>query len=134
MSEPLPQPVPETDTGPPGRQIRVVLGAGLLGAVLLTASLVINLSGANDVNVPKLPKLPSLPGGLPDGPPTGLPSGFPTNRPTGLPKNRPTGLPTGFPTDFPTHFPTGFPTDFPTALPGRPTSLPSLPDLPGGGS
>ncbi|WP_051806609.1 hypothetical protein [Streptomyces sp. NRRL F-2747] len=125
MSEPLPQPVPETDTGPPGRQIRVVLGAGLLGAVLLTASLVINLSGANDVNVPKLPKLPklpSLPGGLPDGPPTGLPSGFPTNRPTGLPKNRPTGLPTGFPTDFP------------TALPGRPTSLPSLPDLPGGGS
>ncbi|MFE5769679.1 hypothetical protein ACFQ7O_15135 [Streptomyces sp. NPDC056485] len=118
MSEPLPRPVPEADTGPPGRQIRVVLGAGLLGAVLLAASLVIDLSGANDVSVPRLPSLPTV---LPNGSPTGLPSGFPTDRPTG----------------FPTGFPTNLPTDFPTALPGLPTSLPGLPSLPvvpGGGS
>lgn len=93
MTELLPKPVPEADPGgPSGRQIRVLLGGGLLGAVLLAASLVIDLSGANDVSVPQLPKLPSLPTSFPTGFPTGLPSGFPTNFPTDLP-----GLPTSFP-------------------------------------
>ncbi|MFE2877695.1 hypothetical protein ACFXG6_35160 [Streptomyces roseus] len=131
MSEPpLSRPVPEADAGPTGAQIRVVLGAGFLGAVLLAASLVIDLSGANDVSVPQLPKLPSLPTAFPNGSQTGLPSGFPRNLPTGFPTNRPTSIPTNLPTGFPTHFPT----KFPTALPGLPTSLPSLPDTPGGGS
>lgn len=100
-----------SDAAPPGgsvgRQIRVLLGGGFLGAVLLAASLGIDFSGANDVSVPQMPKLPSLPA-----PSLGLPSGFPTDLPTGLPTGFPTGLPSGFPTSFPT----------------------DLPGLPGGGS
>ncbi|MCX5215204.1 hypothetical protein OG689_39105 [Kitasatospora sp. NBC_00240] len=111
MTELRRKPAPEADPGgPPGRQIRVLLGGGILGAVLLAASLVVNFSGANDVSVPQLPKLPPLP------------TSFPT------------GLPSGFPTGLPTSFPTGLPSGFPTRFPGLPTTFPSLPGFPGGGS
>jgi len=107
VTELLPKPVPGADPGgPSGRQIRVLLGGGLLGAVFLAASLVIDFSGANDVSVPQLPKLPSLP----------------------------TSFPTDLPTDLPTGLPSGFPTNFPTGFPGLPTAFPGLPSLPGGGS
>ncbi|WP_086023844.1 PT domain-containing protein [Streptomyces sp. MspMP-M5] len=99
-------------------QARLVLTGGLCGAVLLVASLVVDLSGSNELKLPQMPKLPSLPTA-----PGSLPTDMPTNFPTGLP----TGLPTDLPTDLPTGFPTGLPTNFP--------SLPPLPTgLTGGGS
>ncbi|WP_229861668.1 PT domain-containing protein [Streptomyces xanthochromogenes] len=111
MTELLPKPVPDAGPpdGPSGRQIRVVLCGGTLGAVLLAAALVIDFSGANDVSVPQMPKMPALPTSLPSGLPTGIPTGFPTD----LPSDFPTNLPTGFPE---------LPTDLPTDLPGTPSS------------
>jgi hypothetical protein len=111
--------------------VRLVLAGGLVGAALLTASLVVGLTSSPTMSVPRLPKMPSLPtdpGSMPTGFPTGLPSlpPMPTSRPTG-----PGSMPTDFPTGLPTDFPTGLPTDLPTNLP----SLPPLPtDLTGGGS
>ncbi|WP_243638901.1 hypothetical protein [Streptacidiphilus pinicola] len=86
--------------------VRLVLAGGMIGAVLLVASLVVDLSGGNTMTMPQ-PSLPPMPSGFP----TELPSGFPTDLPSGLP----TELPSGLPTDLPS-----FPTD--------------LPSLPGGGS
>ncbi|MFE6685821.1 hypothetical protein ACFVFQ_05010 [Streptomyces sp. NPDC057743] len=119
-----------TDDGPPGVQTRLVMIGGLAGAVLLVASLAINLGGSMDVSVPKMPKPPSMPTSLP----TSLPTSFPTP-PTSLPSippgSLPTGLPTNMPTDLPTNLPTGFPTNLPTNLP---TDLPGLHGKPGGDS
>ncbi|MGD3112771.1 hypothetical protein [Streptomyces sp. YGL11-2] len=107
------------------RLVRLVLAGGLCGAVLLVASLVVDLSGSNDLKLPQMPKLPKLPS-IPTAPgslPTDMPTDFPTGLPTGLPTDLPTGLPTGFPTGLPTNMPTNFP------------SLPPLPTgLTGGGS
>ncbi len=105
----------EGGAGGPGRvPVRLVLAGGLVGAALLTASLVVGLTSSPTMSVPRLPKMPSLPTD-----PGSMPTGFPT------------GMPTGFPTGLPTDFPTGLPTDLPTNLP----SLPPLPtDLTGGGS
>lgn len=75
--------------------VRLVLAGGVIGAVLLGASLVVDLSGGNTMTMPQ----PSLPP---------MPSGFPTDLPSGLP----TDLPSGLPTDLPS-----FPTDLPS-LPG----------------
>ncbi|MFE1775402.1 hypothetical protein [Streptomyces sp. NPDC059008] len=119
--------VRDTDGGEggPGRVlVRLVLAGGLVGAALLTASLVVGLTSSPTMSVPRLPKMPSLPTGFPTDLPTGLPSLPP------MPTSRPSG-PGSMPTDFPTDFPTGLPTDLPTNLP----SLPPLPtDLTGGGS
>ncbi|MEU1631162.1 hypothetical protein ABZ746_39190 [Streptomyces sp. NPDC020096] len=62
---------------PPRIQVRLLMVGGLVGAVLLVASLAVDLTGANDVSVPQIP----------------TPSGLPTNLPTGLPTNLPTDLP-----------------------------------------
>ncbi|MFI6765396.1 hypothetical protein [Streptomyces sp. NPDC050355] len=108
----------EGGEGGPGRvPVRLVLAGGLVGAVLLTASLVVGLTSSPTMSVPRLPKMPSLPTD-----PGSMPTGFPTDLPTGLPSLPP------MPTDFPTDFPTGLPTDLPTDLPPLPT------DLTGGGS
>ncbi|MFE0187836.1 hypothetical protein [Streptomyces sp. NPDC058989] len=122
--------VRDTDGGEggPGRVlVRLVLAGGLVGAVLLTASLVVGLTSSPTMSVPRLPKMPSLPtdpGSMPTGFPTGLPTGMPSLPP--MPTSRPSG-----PGSMPTDFPTGLPTDLPTNLP----SLPPLPtDLTGGGS
>ena len=72
--------------------VRLVLAGGVIGAVLLVASLVVDLSGGNTMTMPQ-PSLPPMPSGFP----TELPSGFPTDLPSGLPTDLPS-----FPTDLPT--------------------------------
>ena len=112
----------------PGRiPVRLVLAGGLVGAALLTASLVVGLTSSPTMNVPQLPKMPSLPtapGSIPTGFPTGMPTGMPSLPP--MPTSRPTG-----PGSMPTDFPEGLPTGLPTNLPSRPP-LPT--DLTGGAS
>jgi hypothetical protein len=93
----------------PGSPMRLVLVGAAVGAVLLVASAVVELTGAADPALPRPSGLPSIP-----------------QLPTGVPS-----LPS-FPTGFPTDLPTGFPTDLPTGLPSLPTGLPSLPTVPGG--
>ncbi len=98
-------------------QVRLLAVGAAIGAVMLGASLMVDLAGLADPELPRVPgrtpRLPAVPA---------LPSGLPT-----LPA-APTGLPSGFPSDFPTDLPSGFPTD----LPPLPTDLPSLPAFPGG--
>lgn len=104
-------------------QVRLVMVGGLIGAALLVATLVVDLSGANDMGVPKMPKVP-MPTSLPTNPGS-IPTGLPTEMPTGLP-----GLPTDLPTDFPSIPP--MPTDLPTRLPSLPSMATELPSLPRG--
>jgi hypothetical protein len=102
-------PAPAGDAGP---QIRLVTVAAGVGALLLAASVVVDVAWADEPVAPQL----NLP------------------RPT-LPSNRPSDLPSGFPTEFPSEFPTDLPTDLPELpdLPSNfPTELPELPELPSG--
>lgn len=86
--------------------MRLLLAGAVVGAVLLVASVVVELTGAADPALPQLPvpsrpSVPQLPSGVPSLPP--LPTGIPTNLPS-----------------------------LPPGLPSLPPGLPSLPPLPGG--
>lgn len=92
----------------PHTHIRLLAAAGACGAVVLAASLAVNLSGANDVTFPSIQT------------PSGLPTSFPS-------------VPGA--SDLPTEFPSfSMPTDLPTNLPTDMPSLPDLSGLTGGGS
>lgn len=71
------------------RQMRLLRNGAVIGAVLLGASLVVDLAGLTDPGTPRLPGGPA--GRVPAIPK--LPSTFPTP-PTGIPTDLPTGLPT----------------------------------------
>jgi hypothetical protein len=101
-------------------QVRLLTIGAVIGAVLLGASLVVDVAGLADPELPRVPRLTPRTPAVPT-----LPSGIPT-----LPGG-PTDLPSGFPSGFPTELPTGLPSGFPTELP-LPPDLPSLPALPGG--
>jgi hypothetical protein len=110
-----------------GRQVRLVTVAAGVGALLLVASVVVDVAWADEPVTPDLPDLPSRPT---------LPSNLPTELPS-LPSDYPTEFPTELPTDLPTDLPDlpDLPSDFPTELPeipDLPTELPTLPELPGG--
>ncbi len=90
-----PSPPAEAGAGERGG-IRLVLAGGVIGAVLLVTSLVVDLSGGNTVTVP-WPSVPPMPTGLP----TGLPSGLPSDLPSMPGGSFPSGFPTSFPTDLP---------------------------------
>jgi hypothetical protein len=115
-------PAPAEDTG---RQVRLVTLAAGVGALLLVASVVVDVAWADEPVTPELPDVPrpTLP--------TDLPSGFPTDLPTEFPSEFPTELPSELPTDLPTDLP-DLPSNFPTELPDLPTDFPTLPELPGG--
>ncbi|QKG25940.1 hypothetical protein [Actinomadura verrucosospora] len=93
--------------GAPRPQLLLLTAGAVIGAVLLAAALVVDLTGANDPRTPTMPTpvRPTMPS---------LPTTFPTVPPGG------TGLPTQLPTDFP------------TGMPSFPTDLPSIPQIPGG--
>ena len=78
----------------PHTQVRLLAAAGACGAVVLAASLAVNLSGANDVTFPSIQT------------PSGLPTSFPS-----MPGA------SDLPTDFPSF---SMPTDLPTDLPSMP--------------
>ncbi|MBO2463097.1 hypothetical protein [Actinomadura violacea] len=91
----------------PRPQLLLLTAGAVIGAVLLAAALVVDLTGANDPQTPAMPTpvRPTMPS---------LPTTFPTVPPGG------SGLPTQLPTDFPTQ------------MPSFPTDLPSIPQMPGG--
>ncbi|TDD91428.1 hypothetical protein E1293_02260 [Actinomadura darangshiensis] len=96
-----------TETDTPRPQLRLLTIGAAIGLAMLAASLVVDLTGAND---PEMPKMPAIPGRT-------VPSGAPTNMPQ-------------LPTDMP-QMPTGMP-QLPTNMPQMPTNMPSMPPVPGG--
>jgi hypothetical protein len=99
--------------GEHGLQVRLLAISAVAGALMLGGSLVVELAGLNNPQIPKL-------------------SDFVRNRPRIPPRLPvPPALPSGFPTDIPTGFPTDLPKNFPTGLPSIP-GLPTPPPVPGG--
>jgi len=114
-------PAPAGDAGP---QVRLVTVAAGVGALLLVASVVVDVAWADEPVAPQL-DLPRPTLNLPSNLPSGFPTEFPTELPTDLPSERPTDLPTELP-ELP-ELPSNFPTELPELPSGFPTELPTFP-------